>query len=405
MRKLALTAGLILLGLSLASQELQYDSIVVNIEIPVRVFKGDQFIDDLSIDDFELTEDGELQKIEAVYLIEKTTIERSEASMEEVEARKKFDPRVSRHFVMVFEVLNYDPRFEEILYDFFTNVISPGDSLIVITPMKTYNLNSQALEKMNPQGLSGQLKSILRKDIVLGNRAYNNLVKEIIRTLLNDTGSEVVGAVTMQYVENLYIQWYNLKHLQEKNLLDFAKYLKDLDGQKHVFLFYQKETLPQPSDRVMMSLFSDDQRHPQYYQKMYDLLLFYRRDINFDVSKIKEAFSDSSISSHFLYLTQTRSYTTDPDIMTSAGDQIQMQEKSEDIFSAFKQVADATGGITESSANPSYMFKKAVETSENYYLLYYSPKNYREDGKFRSVKVKVKGGNYRVLHRAGYIAD
>ena len=405
MKKLALTAGLILLGLSLASQELQHDSVVVNIEIPVRVFKGDHFIDDLSIEDFELTEDGELQKIEAVYLIEKTTIERSEASMEETEARKKFDPRVSRHFVMVFEVLDYDPRFEEILHEFFTNVISPGDSLIVITPMKTYNLNRKALEEMNPQGLSGQLKSILRKDIVLGNRAYNNLVKEIIRTLLNDTGSEVVPAITMQYLENLYIQWYNLKHLQEKNLLDFAEYLKDLNGQKHVFLFYQKETLPQLSDKEMVSLFADDQRHPQYYQKMYDLFLFYRRDINFEVSKIKEAFSDSSISSHFLYLTKTRSYMTDLDIMTSAGDRIQMQEKSEDIFSAFKEVAKATGGITESSANPSYMFKKAVETSENYYLLYYTPKNYRGDGKFRNVKVKIKKGNYKVLHRAGYIAD
>ncbi len=405
MRKFALTAGLILLGLLLAGQELQYDSLVVNIEIPVRVFKGDKFIDDLSIDDFELYEEGVLQKIEAVYLIEKTKIERSEASMEEDEARIKFAPSVSRHFVMVFEVLDYNPRFEEILHDFFTNVIAPGDSMIVITPMKTYNLNSQALEQRNPQAVAEQLKSILRKDIVLGNRAYNNLVKEIIRALLNDTGSEINFAFTMQYLEDLYAQWYNLKHLQEKNLLDFARYLKDLDGQKHVFLFYQKETLPQLSDRAMMSLFSDGQDHPQYYQKLYDLFLFYRRDINFDVDKIKEAFSDSSISSHFLYLTQTRSYITDPDIMTSAGDLIQMQEKSEDIFSAFKQVADATGGITESSANPSYMFKKAVETSDNYYLLYYTPKNYREDGKFRNVKVKIKGENYRVLHRAGYIAD
>ena len=405
MRKFAVTAGLILLGLSLASQELQHDSLVVNIEIPVRVFKGDQFIDDLSIDDFELFEDGVFQKIEAVYLIGKTTIERVEASMEEDEARRKFTPRVSRHFVLVFEVLDYNPRFEEILYDFFTNVIAPGDSLIVITPMKTYKLNSRALEKMNPQAVAGKLKSILRKDIILGNRTYNNLVKEIIRALLNDTGSEINIAFAMQYVENLYAQWYNLKHLQEKKLLDFAEYLKDMDGQKHVFLFYQKETLPQLSDRKMMGLFSDGQRHPQYFQKMYDLFLFYRRDINFDVSKIKEAFSDSSISSHFLYLTQTRSYTQDVDIMTSAGDLIQMQEKSEHIFSAFKQVADATGGITESSANPTYMFKKAVETSENYYLLYYSPKNYREDGRFRNVKVKIKRGNYRVLHRAGYIAD
>jgi VWFA-related protein len=405
MRKFVVTAGLILLGLSLTAQELQHESVVVNIEIPVRVFKGDRFIDNLSIDDFELYEDGVLQKIEAFYLIGKTTIERLEASMEKDEARKKFTPSVSRHFVLVFEVLDYNPRFKEILHDFFTKVIAPGDSLIVITPVKTYKLNSQALEEMNLQTIAVQLKSILRKDVTLGNHAYNNLVKEIIKGLLNDSGSEINFAFTLQYLENLYAQWYNLKHLQEKNLLDFAKYLKDLDGQKYVFLFYQKETLPQLSDKRMMGLFSDSQRKPQLYQKMYDLLLFYRRDINFDVDKIKEAFSDSSISSHFLYLTQTRSYLSDRDIKTAADGLIQMQEKSEDVFSAFKQVADATGGITESSANPTYMFKKAVETSENYYLLYYAPKNYREDGKFRNVKVKIKGGNYRVLHRAGYIAD
>ncbi len=405
MRKFVVTAGLILLGLSLTAQELQHESVVVNIEIPVRVFKGDKFIDNLSIDDFELYEDGVLQKIEAFYLIGKTTIERSEASMEKDEERKKFTPSVSRHFVLVFEVLDYNPKFKEILDDFFTKVIAPGDSLIVITPIKTYKLNSQALEKMNLEIIAEQLKSILRKDVTLGNATYNNLVKEIVKALLNDSGTEINFAFTMQYVENLYIQWYNLKNLQEKNLINFAKYLKGLDGQKHVFLFYQKETLPQLSDRRMVSLFSDAQRKPQYYQKMYDLFLFYRRDINFDVNKIKEAFSDSSISSHFLYLTQTRSYTSDMDIKTPAEDLIQMQEKSEDIFSAFKQVAKATGGITESSANPTYMFKKAVDTSENYYLLYYTPKNYTADGKFRNVKVKIKGGNYRVLHRAGYIAD
>jgi VWFA-related protein len=405
MRKFVVTAGLILLGLSLTGQELKHDSVVVNIEIPVRVFKGDKFIDNLSIDDFELYEDGVLQKIEAFYLIGKTKIERSEASMEKDEARKKFTPSVSRHFVLVFEVLDYNPKFKEILDDFFTKVIAPGDSLIVITPMKTYKLNSHALEEMNLQTIAVQLKSILRKDVILGNTTYNNLVKEIIKALLNDSGTEINFAFSIQYLENLYAQWYNLKHLQEKNLINFANYLKGLDGQKHVFLFYQKETLPQLSDRRMVSLFSDAQRKPHYYQKMYDLFLFYRRDINFDVNKIKEAFSDSSISSHFLYLTQTRSYTSDMDIKTPAEDLIQMQEKSEDIFSAFKQVAKATGGITESSANPTYMFKKAVDTSENYYLLYYTPKNYTADGKFRNVKVKIKGGNYRVLHRAGYIED
>lgn len=32
-------------------------------------------------------------------------------------------------------------------------------------------------------------------------------------------------------------------------------------------------------------------------------------------------------------------------------------------------------------------------------------KNYVPDGKFRKIKVRVKGQNYRVIHRAGYFAD
>ena len=43
--------------------------------------------------------------------------------------------------------------------------------------------------------------------------------------------------------------------------------------------------------------------------------------------------------------------------------------------------------------------------SENYYLLFYSPKDYSPDGKFRKIEVKVRGGDFSVSHRAGYIVD
>jgi len=46
-----------------------------------------------------------------------------------------------------------------------------------------------------------------------------------------------------------------------------------------------------------------------------------------------------------------------------------------------------------------------VEAIKNYYLLYYIPKNYRADGKFKKIEVKVKDKRYEVTHRSGYIAD
>ena len=108
-----------------------------------------------------------------------------------------------------------------------------------------------------------------------------------------------------------------------------------------------------------------------------------------------QKYADSSISIHFLFLT--------PPSQNMPG--LVFNEHSEDIFSAFREMALSTGGSVESSANPEYLVNQAVKASENYYLLYYSPLNYKEDGKFKRVEVRVKGEKYKVVHRFGYFAN
>lgn len=58
-----------------------------------------------------------------------------------------------------------------------------------------------------------------------------------------------------------------------------------------------------------------------------------------------------------------------------------------------------------SSRNPAYAFRQALDASENYYLLYYRPKDYFVDGKFKEIEVKVKKHKYKVVHRAGYFSN
>ncbi|MCX6563848.1 MAG: hypothetical protein NTU60_09610 [Candidatus Aminicenantes bacterium] len=67
-------------------------------------------------------------------------------------------------------------------------------------------------------------------------------------------------------------------------------------------------------------------------------------------------------------------------------------------------MSHASGGITESSANALAVFRKTVTAPENYYLLYYVPSEYKADGKFKKIKVTVKGNHYQVSNRSGYIA-
>lgn len=405
---MSLFVSVIFLCLSLSSQQIIEESIVINVEVPVRVFKAGTFVDNLTIDDFEVFEEGIPQKIEAVYLVKKRTIERSEEM-------RRFSPETSRDFYLFFEISEYSAKLGDAIEHFIHNVISPGDYLMVVTPMKTYKLNDEALRLLRREDIVNRIKGMLRKDILIGYSEYRRAVSELEKLALSltttlagrkkelgqvdefgaDEYNEMPVDEQLMRYDLLLSKLENLRHVDQKKLLDFAEILKGKEGQKNIFMFYQREYIPQVESRILNQYMSMYQDRPDIQQTFSGLFEFHRRYIPFNVDKIKKAYADSSISIHFLYI------TTPP--QRSFG--LTMQEQSEDIFSAFREMAHATGGFVDTSANPDFLFQKAVEASENYYLLYYSPLNYKKDGKFKEIKVKVKDKNYRVFNRAGYFAN
>lgn len=397
-----LTAGAVQFG-----QELQHEAVTVNIEVPVRVFDGDKFVDTLTMEDFEVTEDGTRQDIAAVYLVKKTEIQREESELPKDRARQVFSPQVARHYILLFEIQEYLPKLGEAVKYFFETVFQPGDTLSVVTPLTTYHFKQESFEKLTSEAMAEQLISKLKKDTRIANGEYWSLTRDI-EDLMAGTGifSSGLGGSEMIALKDMMLRLEQLRYVEEKNLKSFADYLRTKGGQKNVFLFYQKELLPQMSAQAMLNISSGNPENPYVLFDLMDLYDFYRRDITFDVKMIKRLFSDSSITIHFLYLTRVSSRELDAQRMQSLLNLgLTYVEHSEDIFSAFNEVAIATGGYTTSSLNASDAFQKAIEASENYYLLYYRPKAYRADGNFRTIKISVKGQNYRILHRSGYLAD
>ena len=401
--------------LALFAQELTHESLVINIEVPVRVFKGSIFVDNLTADDFEVYEDGKLQKIEAVYLIKKTKIERKEE-------KKKFSPETSRNFYLFFEITDYAPRLKDALNYFFHNVLLPGDELTIVTPMNTYRMKSETFSALPKEEAVNQLKGILRKDALMGSSEYRSSFRELekiareLESLISsvETGQKKLdqftesvsiagSAMDLCDAAGLLLSTYsltlkmleNIRYVDQQKLLEFSNYLREKEGQKHVFLFYQREFIPVIEQRIISILMSICQDSPGVLGELSGLFQFYRRDISLDVERVKQAFADSSISIHFMFFTKPAKHIPG----------VRMEEHSEDIFSAFSEMAKATGGLIESSANPGFLFKRAAEASENYYLLYYAPINYNRDGKFKNIKVKVKNKNYRIMHRAGYFSN
>ena len=374
MRKLSLvTASLLICG-SAITQDIQHEAVAINIEVPVRVFKGDTFIDNLTINDFEVYENGVIQKVEAIYLVRKTGIEREEYDIQTKATRGRLLPEVSkRYFVLLFEMVDYLPKVNEVIDYFFSRVYSEDDSLTVVSPIKTYEMKKEVFKLKPLDDIKEELKEKLKQDTINGNREYKSIIREIVR-----------GEAT----PDDYLRLKEMRFIEGTKLLIFADYLKDIEGPKHVFLFYQREVWPVFYDPL--------QGLPMTLEE-------FEFDLTFDADQVKQAFSDSLVTAHFLYLTNTQQFALSPDRREASG--VWLQDRSMNIFSAFNEVARASGGVTDASMNPAHIFKKAVTASENYYLLYYTPKDYKSDGEFRNIKVKVKGKNYRVLHRAGYLAD
>lgn len=409
MKKIIIIMGAMCLFLAASTQEIRQEAISVNVEVPLRAFNGDKFVDDLTIEDIEVYEDGILQKIEALYLIKKAAVRRKEEE-------KKFSPETLRNFYLFFEIAEYTPKLKDALSYFFENVLLPEDRLTIITPMNTYRLKGGSSPMLPNDKIVSQLTNILRKDALQGNSEYRSVVRELktlarsLSTALGETnvsefktydGFEptIFAERPLDELINIYASLLDslesLRRVDEKKLLHFAEYLREEKGQKHVFLFYEREFIPQVPSRILDQCLSLYQDRPDIVHDLTYLFEFMKRDFSFDIERLKRAYSDSSIAVHFLFFIQPRQQEFD----------VEMREHSEDVFKVFNEIAQATGGTVNGSANPSYLFQRAAEASENYYLVYYAPKDYKADGKYKNIKVRIKNKDYKVIHRAGYVAS
>jgi len=394
-----------------AAQTIQHETKTVNIEIPVRVFKGTTFVDTLMLDDFEVLDNGRPQKLEAVYIVKKTNIERREEA-------KAFAPRTARHFTLIFEMSEFDPRLDEGLDFFMNNVLIPGDDLVVVTPMKTYRMRAEASFGQERSQILKRLVGLVRHDILIGNSEYRALLedlKAIARSLAASItgGGSPSGNVSRDALANEgkfsggsfeeqlqnYASCLNrfeaLRQVDEKKFLEFARFLKTIEGQKDVFLFYQREFVPNLDPKIMnqfLGLYNGNVDVVLTVMNLFDLT---KRDTTFDVGAVKRAFSDSSTAIHFLFLTS----------QAEAAPGIVMEERTEDVFEPYLEMARATGGFSDVSGNFEFIMKSAAAALESYYLLYYTPADYKADGSFHDITIKVKSGGYRLAHRSGYIAD
>lgn len=368
--------------MTLFPQELHHTAGVINVEVPVRVFDGDRFVDDLGINDFEVFEDGKPQKIVSLYLIRKTRVQKEEVSAvpkTEPAPMAKFVPETSRNFLLIFELHDPMPKVNEAIDYFFREVFHKGDQVTVVSPKGTYHFKQEMSDRLRPAELARQIKGSLRKDIIAGSVDYRRLIEDIKDLEKNE---DMDGEVQSRLIMNDIRQLRDRLTVNDQGIRRLAQALKTQEGRKIIFLFYQKEEIVSDTSKYEAET---------------------RRPIDYNVKDIEKIFADASLTVNFIFL--TNSTTTTFDITDLRRSRLSLTDLSDSFYGAFREMSHASGGTTESSANALAAFRKTVTASENYYLLYYVPSEYKADGKFKEIKVTVKGKHYQVSNRSGYIAN
>jgi hypothetical protein len=304
----------------------------------------------------------------------------------------------------------YEPKVSEALRYFFNEVLLPGDSLEIQTPVKNYMLAPQAFAQKPKDVLAKETDELVRKDINRSNFIYKELVRELRRLIQGIEGTtpvaggdEAAGAMVSQFgLEQMMNQYrQSLIKLEAQQSLDpamlvaFAQALKKPNGRKLVYLFCQEEYRPEIGTQMLNNLIDNNQDNQTILADLHDLFQVYHKNVSYDDKKITEAFCDSGADVNFLFMRKT------PERFGG----INMRQQSEDVFKLFSQVAPATGGIAETTQNPAAEIRDAVRAGERYYWLVFKPTPAGTAGAFQPVTAKVKGKGYKVLSRRGFFPD
>jgi hypothetical protein len=387
--------------------------VVENIEIPVRVFQGNQPVGGLKKEDFRLYLNGKQKEINGFYEVRKKLADDSSRDPGSPSRLQHITP--PRLFVLIYNLSAYTQDLTSQLNTLFERIIRPNDRIMVITN----NFFITEWEVVNEEKAKDKILKVLDKEIrklkqeLIVFEDELRSIAAVLKSRLQD-GDGVVAQTPTPILYDFFVNYqFILEDIKEKYLsipldqyIKISEYLKSQEGEKWVINFYQLGRLPfldnlGEINRIISRLGDDGsnsnplgetgetpQEIRQVIQEFYfNFILKVKMIDNLFVNDIGKAFINSGATFHTQLLTPlARSFSNDfkYEIITT---------ESEDIL---RKLSKLTGG-TVLSSNRMEKFIKDITTKEDIaYVLTYIP-NTGKKRKKPKVDIKIKNNNYRVL--------
>jgi hypothetical protein len=386
---------------------------VVNVEVPVRVFRNRKPIDNLTKNDFLLYENGKPQPINGFFIKKKkikpstdTPVSRSQPS------------KTGRYFVLIFDVSDYNNRLKEGIQYLFEEILEEQDEVLTFINDKSVSFRplgnkNQALEKLKPL-----IKDQCQKKSMLMLQYHNEIIRRIQYVRQEREVYPVGVHIPIDFLRNYLNLWerYRKKYLVPEldTFFNFARHLKKIKKEKWVLNFYQVELFPKLdrdgplrkefvefANALEMGIGGPSVDSSIWGREIHTLLDKIDRSFdyvdNFPLDELNKLFYKANTTFHSILI---------PTSKKSISGNLKIERVATDIENLLPVLSKSTGGMLLTSTEIKESLRKIQEKEDVYYLLTYAPTQKQGMGK---IKIKVKNGKYKVMYddniRADYINE
>jgi hypothetical protein len=388
---------------------------VINVEVPVRVFDGDQAVPGLNKDDFQIFEDGKPQIINGFYMQRKKMNAAAGASNQESHAPVS----LGRYFVLVYRIHEYNQPLQDSLDYLFRSVLQPDDQLLVM--VNNRKLNFERLGS-HPQAL-GQIVEVLKEACAANHNEMFNYLKQIeqsfdmsqFKLALSGRGENLSPEYLESFLKSYLTTWKEFKRrylfLDIDKYYNFARHLEHVKKEKWVLNFYQLEQFPDIafSGQLVQELrgYIVGMESAEDITISAQALILRKaiQDIEMEM-KMADDFPSAEVSKLFYKVNATFHSFFMRVAEDSGSPELQFRNIATDIENSLRSIAEKTGGSLLASNDLTQSLVAVSKKEDVYYMLTYEPGNAKKIGK---IKVIVNKKNYDVEYdnniRADYINE
>lgn len=360
----------------------------LRLRVPLRFAAGSHQASGLSKENLTLVVNGE--KREIVDLIKR------ERTMAKITG-------LGKNFILTFHMTEYSSQVKKGISYFVTEIIHPTDSLMVVSPIKIYQINVSG----NKEKMIRDIAQLLKNDchIYKKNRAAveKNLRRKIkdLRSVLNDRLENATHRGARQILAAS--QFFNtfprefIKFRELSLLLDTSKYRKIIDllgfreGERWWLHFHQEEVAALLSYiRAFMRELEDyvGNWESGFVKKLANLKKVLSISDSFPVKRVLETI----VSSNLCY-----------NVISFGGIKIVDQEARETVTSGLSRiltrVAVGSGGKKVGTVNLEQGIREIAGKKDTYYELIF---NFNGKIEKKAVKVTAKKRKTKLLYRNGF---